>query len=210
MITIKNKVNFKPIDRMLSKLGTDISTKMIPRALNRSMVTVRKEASIEARKHVNLPATGTSKGGKGSVRPGISPLLSNDTATSSKMSVSLWAKTKGISLIHFVAGLKAQEDQKGKSIKARRKLMVSVTPGTKFHFSKSFILVVNGAVQVFARQGARSKPTYKRAVKGLFAFLDKPEIRQRLQDIGIKRFNETIQQDVRYFVARLNKKLDGG
>ncbi len=209
MISVKGKVSFKGIDRMLSRLGADISGKMIPRALNRSMVTVRKEASVEARKRINLPATGTSKGGGGTTRPGISSLLSNDTATTSKFSVSLWAKNKGISLIHFVSGLKAQEDQKGKAIKARRKLMVSVTPGTKFNFKKSFILLSNGAVQVFARQGDKSDPTYKRAVKGLFAFLDKPEIRQRLQDIGTKRFNETLQQDVRYFLSKLNKKLNG-
>jgi hypothetical protein len=204
---ISVKVELKPVKRYLKNLEKSVIDRATPRALNRAMTTVAKEAGVEARKVINLPLNGSSKGGGGLTRPGIKNLLRSDKATSTKHTVSLWAIDKAISLIHFITGEKAPDDQRGKAVWKRRKLVAKVTPSTRVRLPHSFIAKANGAVQVFARKGKDSLPLHKRAVKGLFQFLNKKEIRDRLEAIGRRRFLETLAQDVKYWTERNAGKL---
>ena len=111
---IQIKHNFAGLSQALADLSQKQIGAALYRATNETARRVRKTFSMEIRKRINLPAGGSSDGGRGLTPPGVKNLLQVRMAQRpsrgspiNSVFATIGTSNKPISLIHFVRGSKA-------------------------------------------------------------------------------------------------------
>lgn len=178
--------------------------------VNRAAISVRAEGARFIAKRINLKVGGkASTGGGGRTPPGIKSMIEISKAkyrrqmSLSEIRALIRASDKPISLIHFVRGSKEPASQKGIKITDRKVLRVMVTKGRTARLPKAFIARSGrgGAVQVFRRKSQGSY--HKQSVPSIAHFMDKPEIRNGLRDIAMKRMVTEYPRQLAFYANRI-------
>lgn len=157
------------------------------RAINRSLITLRLESVIQARKVIKLKS-GELKSEH------IKMLKAKGGSIGSQYGV-LSFSPKPIPLLNFVKGSKAPRSQKGIKISRRRPLKYEVIPGRKFRSKSGFIAKVH-TIQVFKR-GTNGR-LYKQSAPSLAHFLYKHGVTHRLAAMAVPLLQENLLRELNY------------
>lgn len=199
----------------LYKIGLILNTvnkvalqKAAVRSANRAGVSLRAQSARAMRERYNLPIGGSSKGGGGTVPPGLKSSIEIEKARyKSGRGVGevysvLRTNDKPVSMIHFVRGQKTPAIQKGIKVKKRKKLKVAITRGNVRPLAGAFILKAKGSVQVYRRVGGT---LHKQSVPSLWRLLEKPELKSKLELFGRERFEEEMKTNIPFFLSQVKK-----
>lgn len=187
----------------------EVQEKALPKAnrnaLNRSLVTLRKEMVSRTRKHYKLKAGEIRKDYMKSFRASGS-MVSSQMAT-------LKISGRPISLIRFLTkSSRRPQNQKGKSIKQRRALRIEVKPGNK-RKTKLFVQKGKGGnMQVFRRQTGKKKNNKevlaKQSAPGLGELYSKVKsIRQQSSLIALRTYRKEFDRQFKFFVDKAMGRL---
>lgn len=203
--------NLQRIPKELKDLSDITVKKAAARAVKETATKLRKDLSMEVRKRVNLPASGTSRGGRGLVPPGVKDLIVVDAKVKANRSTPLSSifahirtSNKPISLIHFVRGKKEPANQKGIPVKRRKKLKVQIMRGKTETRPHSFIQRAKGNIQVFNRGSGRN--IKKQSVPSVFEFLKKPGVLNPFLDNAGQYYQTRLIQNLKFFGGKTERK----
>ena len=160
------------------------------RAINRTLLTLRKESVQKIPEHLKIKAK--------VLRDRYIQL--NKAQGGNNYEGSIDFSSEPLPLIEFVKGSKEPIKQKGVKVKRRRKLRVEITPGKRFVMRKAFIQRVRSK-QVFKRPQGQDN-FKKQGVPSVGTIVIQRGIGKELVDIGGARFAELFAADLN---ARLNK-----
>lgn len=165
------------------------------RAINRTLVTVRKESVGVIKKGLNI---------KSSVLKSYITLERPNQKKISQVQGSIVYQSRGLALIDFVKGRKAPTPQKGVKVKRRKKVRVEITPGKKFVVNKGFMSNTRRGVQVMKR-GVQSQSLKMQTAPSVGALLlsRKKNVGVEIQTIAQQRFVIEFQRDLNYRLTRL-------
>lgn len=158
------------------------------RAINRTLITMRKEAIIEITKRVKIKSKELRERYISLDKPG---------ANVSTLEGSIVFSGESLHLMKFVKGDRSPIQQKGIPIKRRRKLKVEITPGKRFILKGGFIQKANSP-QVFKR-GRDSKLIRQTAPSIAFMITDRG-IGEVLLTYGQNRLLTLVKQQLEYQV----------
>lgn len=142
-------IEIKGADRLVEALTkfTNTEVKRANRfAINRTLITIRKEGVQKLNKLINLPVNELRN-----KHTRLRKAIPQQTLGSMHGNVSF--SDNSIPMIRFVVGKKTPIEQKGVPIKRRRKLRVRVIPGRTVKLPHSFIM--RGQVFTRTKQGLR-------------------------------------------------------
>lgn len=203
--------NLNRIPKELKELSEVSVKKATARAVRETGTKLRKDLSMEVRKRINLPATGSSKGGKGLVPPGVKNMILLDAQVKANRSTPLSSifahirtDNKPVSLIHFVRGKKEPANQKGIPVKRRKKVKVQIMRGKTETRPKAFIQRVKGSVQVFNRGSGRTMK--KQSVPSIFEFLKKPGVINPFVDNASRYYQSRLLHNLKFFAGKIDRK----
>lgn len=170
-------IEIKGVDRFVEALTkfTQIEVKRANRfAINKALVTIRKEGVQKIREKLNLPVN-ELRNKHTRLRKAIP-----QQSLGSMEGVVSFSDIK-IPMIRFISGKKTPIDQKGVAVSSRKKLRATVIPGRKITLPHSFVM----RGQVFTRTKSGLKLQRTRSVGHLVA---ERGIGQYLQLIGGRRY----------------------
>lgn len=167
------------------------------RAINRTLVTVRKESVAIIRKGLNI---------KSSVLKSYITLEKPNQKKISQVRGSIVYQSRGLALIDFVKGNKGVTPLKGVKVKRRRKVRVEITPGKKFVVNKGFISSTRRGNQVMKR-GAGSQVLKMQTAPSVGALLlsRKKNVGVQIQSLARERFVKEFERDLKYRINNLFK-----
>lgn len=160
------------------------------RAINRTLLTLRKESVQRIPEHLKIKAK--------LLRDRYITL--NKAQGGNNYEGSIDFSSESIPMIEFVKGSKEPIKQKGVKVGRRRKLKVEITPGKRFVLRKAFIQRVRSK-QVFKRPGNQAS-FKKQGTPSVGTIVMQRGIGKDLVDIGGARFAELFAADLN---ARINK-----
>ena len=160
------------------------------RAINRTLLTLRKESLKQIPEHLKIkPKTLRDR-----------YIRLNKAQGGNNYEGSIDFSSEPIPMIEFVRGSKDPIKQKGIKVKRRKKLRVEITPGKRFVLRRGFIQRVLSK-QVFKRPEGK-EGFKKQSTPSVGMIVLKRGIGKALVDMGAQRFSEL-------FVADLNARLKG-
>lgn len=164
------------------------------RAINRTLVTVRKESVGIVKKGLRI---------KSSVLKSYISIQKPNQKKFYNMQGSLTYQSRGLALIDFVRGQKKATPMKGVKVKKRRKVKVEITPGKKITLNKAFISkTASKGLQVMKGTG-KSQVLKMQTAPSLGALLmsRKKNVGVEIQTLARQRFNIEFRRDL---MARIN------
>lgn len=198
-IRIQIDTNFEDIAEAFSGLSKNDFIQGTRRAINRTLLTIRKIAIEELRKKVNLKPSvlrssrytqiKNAKGGSIGTLEGFM-LFDNNS----------------IPLLEFVKGPKSPRSQKGRKIKDRPKLKYEIRPGKVLSSKTAFVQKGGFSTQVFKRNKfGRFKAQRVESVGHLV--LNKG-VGERLQNEGLMMFEKTLRHEFQVRLDNVVKSVD--
>lgn len=201
------RTDLKKFEYILQGISKQVLHQATLRSTNRVATSLRAQAARKVKEKYNLPITGTSKGGQGRTPPGIKPSMEIQKARRGKTLSDIFSvirtSTKPISLIHFVKGNKNPANQKGVTIKRRKKLRYAVQRGNVRVASRAFILSTKNSVQVFKH---RDSSLMKQSIPSVWRLLEKANIKNQLEVFGRQRFEQEMQANLNFYLNKLSLK----
>lgn len=191
-LEINIKTNFAALAAAFDDLKKRHVVQAARRAMNRSLISVRKESVLSLRKVIKLKST--------EIKDKISTFPARGGSLEA-LEAKLVFSGKPIPLINFIRGSKAVIEQKGIKVKRRRKLRAEITPGKRFIVKKAFIQRAR-SVQVF--KGQRGKGFKSQGAPSIAHLIRERHggvLGRALVSYALKRFDRTFEQDLK---ARLN------
>ena len=180
-------------------------TRAAKRAINRTLVTLRKEAVPVIQKELRVKST---------LLKSYMFLNKAEGKAGSKISGSLEFKSKGFPLIDFVRGAKRPTPQKGVKVKNRKKVKVEIKPGHQYVVKGGFIAnSQNRGLQVFKRVKSDRKKLLMQTSPSLGKLLlneTKNKIGSSLQTRGVGLFRDNFLQDLKYRTSAAFKEAQKG
>lgn len=191
--------DFAEVGKTLDAISAKYAGAAARFAINRTLLTLRKEAILEITKHLKIkPSTLREK------------YISLQKARGSRLGEVFGVISfsgKPISLINFVIGNRGVTSQAGIAISRRRKIKVEVTPGARYVVSRAFILPVP-AMQLFKR---RKGGIYsKQSVPSLKNLIEKKDVGKTIAHIGQERFRELFLIDLKRRIEEGALKIQKG
>ncbi len=184
--------NLHAMDDFLSDFKVKVAVQATRSAINRTLVSTRKEAVKTLRTRLNIKST-TLK------RKHIS-LSKVRGGSLSSMTGSINFNDNPMPLLDFVKGHKNIIKQKGIKVKKRRKLKVEVVKGKKITLKTAFIQKVNSK-QVFKRGSSGFK---RQAVSSIGTWVSRRAFKKPIMREARARFN--IEFD-RQYSFRMDRAL---
>lgn len=123
-------------------------------------------------------------------------------ASISKMQASVSYNEAGIRLIEFLKGQKKIDNQKGKSVKRRRKLKVMITPGKVRTLRGAFIQRGKGKIGIFKKQRGNRKDFFEQRVYSVAHVLKTKNIIPTLERAARGKY-------IQNFHHELKRRIDG-
>lgn len=199
---VQIKHNFHLLSKELRGLSDKVIRNATYRATNETARRVRKTYSMAIRQRINLPASGSSKGGGGRKPPGVKESLEVRIAQRPSRGQALGSifatigtSSKPISLIHFVRGSKTPPRMAGIAPNKRRKVRVSVIKGSVGVRPRMFIQEAKGAVHVWRRVNGHM---LKQATGSLFSLTNKRKIPAAVQNDAGSYFQGRLLHHLRF------------
>lgn len=193
------KENIMEAYNAFDKLKRSEVSKAARRAINRTLVTIRKESVIEIKKDLRI---------KSSVLKNQYIWIEKPRGKGLKdLGGAVVYQSKGLALIDFLRGTKAVTQQKGIPAKRRKKVRVEITPGKKFIVKGGFITqTVSKGLQIMKKGKDRSHLMMQTApALGTLLLNDKKKIGARLQAKGAQTFQENFSRELNYRLQNLFK-----
>lgn len=123
-------------------------------------------------------------------------------ASISKMSASVSYNETGIRLIDFLKGSKKVENQKGKSVRRRRKLKVMITPGKVRTLRGAFLQHGKGKLSIFKKQKGNRTNFYEQKVYSVAHVLKTKNLIPTLERAARGKYLTTFHHE-------LKRRIDG-
>lgn len=206
-ITIVTDNVFKDMQKRLERLNHKALPKANKRAINRSLIAIRKDSIKDIQKFYKLKRGDLVKSGNAL---GSAIALRKASGTSlGFMFGEVKFSNKPINMLKFVSGKKAPRDQKGVSPKRRRKIKVEVTPGQKKTKQLDFIQRgKNGKMFVFRRRKGTVKNGKEvlaaQKIPSLSVALQKLGRLRRIQATAAQKYARNLRSEIRFAI---NKEL---
>jgi hypothetical protein len=168
------------------------------RAINRTLVTVRKESVDVIRQGIRI---------KSSV---LKSYISTQKPNQKKfynMQGAIIFQSRGLALIEFLRGRKEATPQKGIKVNRRRKVKVEITPGKKFNINKGFIIKTKSKGLQIMKGKTQPNTLRMQTAPSVGALLlsRKNNIGQTLQTLARERFQIEFSRDLK---ARINNLIN--
>ena len=203
--------NLGSIPKELSKLADRQIKNATYRATKETTTRVRKTFAQEIRKHINLPASGKSAGGRGSRPPGVKDMIkviteakrpSKSTPVGS-IFATIGTSTKPISLIHFVRGRKAAPSWvRVPNAKRKGRVKVQIFKGQTKSKPKLFIQEAKGAIQVWRRKKRQGPDKMlKQAIPSLFHLVSKRKIAAAIRGDAGEYYTQRLLHHLRFYAS---------
>lgn len=164
------------------------------RALNRAALNLRTNSVKLIRSRYNVKASDLKKH---HIRMHVAR-----KSSIKQMKASVSYNETGIRLIEFLKGSKKIENQKGKSVKRRRKLKVMITPGKVRRLKASFIQMGKGRLGIFKKAKGNRTNFYEQRVYSVAHVLKTKNIIPALERAARGRYMQVFHHEMR-------RRLDG-
>lgn len=194
------KENIMEAYNAFDKLKRSEVSKAARRAINRTLVTIRKESVIEIKKDLRIKSSVLKNQYIWIEKPRGKGL--ND------LGGSVVYQSKGLALIDFLRGTKAVTPQKGIPIKRRKKVRVEITPGKKFIVKGGFITkTASKGLQIMKGSKTNRSHLMMQTAPALGTLLlnDKKRIGAKLQSRSAEIFQENFSRELNYRLQNLFK-----
>lgn len=171
------------------------------RAINRTLVTVRKEAVGIIKEDIRI---------KSSVLKAKYIWIQKPTQKNfGDMRGDVVFSSKGIALVEFIRGSKSVTSQKGLKIKNRKKVRVEVTPGKRVVVQGAFLQKTSSkGLQILKRDSKTLGHTLMQSAPSVGALLLSPrrETGKKITTVASATFQKNFQYELNYRMTRLIEK----
>lgn len=193
-ITIED--NFLDLAEAFNELGTNQLIAASRRALNRTLLTLRKSSIEEITKKLKIkPKT---------LREKHLRLQRASGGSFNSLEAAILFSNDPIPLLEFVKGSRSPIEQKGIPVKRRKKTRAEISPGKRFVVNKGFIQRVQ-SVQVFKR--GSSGRFHKQATRSVGFLITERGIGERLVKLGQSRLAELLGKELEFQVLKMQGKI---
>lgn len=194
--------NVKELEISLRQFGDKVIVSSTRRALNRTVIKVRKESA----KVIKLNYAGLKAGEIKSVFIRMRKAFGSDL---NKLGAVVSFPDKPVSMIRMVVGSKSPRKQKGIKVGNRTPIKVQIQKGKKFVLKRAFIARTSGGdsetTHVFKNIGGKM---IKQSLPSVGLMLNKTGELIKLGEAGRKFFVKTIDADLRFRLKRMAARLE--
>ena len=196
--------SFIALEKALTNFKKNEVVMATRRALNRTVISVRKESGIEIKSNYSGLKAGEIKRDYMRLRK-----AKGNTLKALEGAVSF--SSKPVSMIRMVKGSKQPRAQKGKKVANRTPVRAQIKRGKTFVMKKAFIARVNagggkdGNTHVFKRDGKR---LIKQSLPSVGIMLDKEGKLKRIGADGQRFFEKTLSRELEFRMKRIQAKLN--
>jgi hypothetical protein len=183
-LEIDIRSNFTAIGAAFEELKTVHIVQAARRAINRSLISTRKESIAEIKKKLKMKT--------GEIKERTKMLKARGSKLHSLEGKLIFSGIP-VPLLTFVRGNKDVIQLKGKKIKNRRKLRAEVTPGKRFIVKGAFIQRAR-TKQVF--KGKKKRGFKKQGAPSIGHIVREKEVGNVLARFGAKRFRDIFLDEV--------------
>ena len=195
---VKLTDNFFEVLDAFKELDTNAILSAARRALNRTIVTVRKESFVEIKRHVKVKS--------GELRKDYTWLEKAKGGGVDSVEAAVHFSRAPLPLLLFVKGSKTPIQQKGIRVKARRRLTVEIQPGKKLKIQSGFIQRVK-SLQVFKRKS--SGGLAKQGTPSVAHIVLTKGIGPRLAQLAQERLNVNVLKELDYQLGKARARIRG-
>jgi len=195
-LDIKLDDNFLDVAAAFEELNTNQLVSATRRALNRTLLTLRKTSIEEITKRVKIKPK--------SLRDRYIMLQKAGGGALNSLEAALVFSGEPVPLLEFVKGSKQPIEQKGIPVKRRKKLRAEITPGKRFVVKGAFIQRVR-SLQVFKRKD--SGGFHKQGTRSIAFIITERGVGEKLVSVGQTRLAELLQHELEFQLLKMQGKI---
>lgn len=196
------KENIMEAYNAFDKLKRSEVSKAARRAINRTLVTLRKESIQTIKKDLRIQS---------SVLKNKYIWIDKPRGKGLKdLGGAVVFQSRGLQLIDFLRGTKAATEQKGIPFRRRKKVRAEVTPGKRFVVSGGFIAKTSSkGLQIMKRDKNTKGHLLMQTAPSLGSLLlnEKKKIGATLQSRGAQIFQDNFARELNYRLQSLSDKI---
>ena len=195
--------NFDAIEGFFTNIMQDVATPAVKTAINRSLVTGRKETLKEIHKRIYLNTRIKTKTdfGKNNVK-----IFKASGTNPFNMEGTLAFSSNSLPMLYFARGNVNNIKQKGIKVSKRKKVKIEIFKGKKFTLKKAFIQTHNSK-QVFKRDG--NKAMVKQGIPSLSHMVENSRLKDNIRKLMQKRFANELKSQFKWRLDKEVKKASG-